>query len=439
MNSQFVIEAGGVLQGEITVPGDKSISHRAVMFASIAQGKSQIFGVLRSADVLCTIGAMRAIGVHIEEGTNGDIVVHGTGQFRTPREPIYVGNSGTSMRLLSGLFAGLNIPVELQGDDSLSTRPMRRVANPLCSMGFAVNTSAEGTAPIVIEERDVNVAIEDFNYSLPVASAQIKSCILLASLFSASRTIIDEPHKSRNHTELMLKDFGADIRVKGNEVTLVGGRELIARDVQVPSDISSAAFFMVAASIVPNSDITLKRIGLNPTRDGIIHLLKKMGADITIENQTHSGSEIVADIRVRHAPLKGIVINSEYVPLAIDEFPIIFVAAACATGKTKLRDAAELRTKESDRISVMVEALKKMNIKITEYEDGVDIIGGTLKPTEDVLESHNDHRIAMSLAVAGMAMKSGSITLNEVETVNSSFPDFHSIMAKVGMKITLHK
>jgi 3-phosphoshikimate 1-carboxyvinyltransferase len=436
MSKHFVIESGGKLRGEIKIPGDKSISHRAIMLASIAQGNSQINGLLRSGDVLCTLAAMRAIGVHIEEGTDGALLVHGTQSYRTPLEPIYVGNSGTAMRLLVGLFAGLNISAKFYGDESLSTRPMKRVTDPLCSMGFIVKSS-EGTAPLIIESQNQIEDLNDFNYSMPISSAQVKSCILLASLFSQTRTTISEPFKSRNHTELMFKDFGADIRVKGNEVTLVGGKKLLAHDVQVPSDISSASFFMVAASIIPDSDITMKRVGINSTRDGIIHLLKKMGADISIENKRHCGSEIVADIRVRSAPLNGIMIENQYISLAIDEFPILFVAAACAKGKTKLRNASELRTKESDRIAIMAQALQKMNIKTTEYEDGIDIIGGTLKPTDQILDSHNDHRIAMSLSVAAMAMKSGSLKLSGVETVASSFPNFHTNMHNAGMKITL--
>lgn len=437
MSNQYIIESGGFLQGELSVPGDKSISHRALMFASIARGNSQISGLLRSSDVLCTLTAMRAIGVIIEESTDGSILIHGTEDFRTPREPIYLGNSGTAMRLLCGLFAGLNIVVQLHGDHSLSQRPMKRITDPLCSMGFRVKTQENGTAPIIIEAHNHNRHLEDFDFSSPIASAQIKSCILMAGLFSNSRTTVNEPAKSRNHTELMLKDFGADIRIKGNSVTLVGGRHLTARDVQVPSDISSAAFFMVAASITPNSDITLLRVGINPTRDGIIHLLKLMGANITLENKRQSGSEIVADIHVCHAPLKGIKIPEEYIALAIDEFPILFIAAACAKGKTRLRGATELRTKESDRIHVMAEALNQMHINVKEYDDGLDIIGGKLRAPETPLESHDDHRIAMSLSVAAMAMQHGSLMINGAETVASSFPDYHLLMAKAGMKITL--
>lgn len=435
MSHQYIIQAGGTLEGSITVAGDKSISHRALMLTAIAHGNSQISGLLHSDDVLCTLAAMRAIGVPIEENTDGTLIVHGNMKFHQPREPIYVGNSGTAMRLLSGLLAGLNIPAELQGDDSLSKRPMRRVVDPLCSMGFIVKATTEGTAPIVIEERDPKMKIEDFNYTLPVASAQIKSCLLMAALFSPSRTIINEPSKSRNHTELMLRDFGADIRIRGDKTTLVGGHDLCARDIQIPSDLSSASFFIVAATLIPNSDIILKNVGLNPTRDGVIQLLKQMGADIHIHNKRQNSSEIIADLHVRYAPLRGISIGEEYVALAIDEFPILFIAASCAKGKTRLRGASELREKESDRIQVMAQSLEKMNIKVKEYDDGIDITGGRLKAPNERLESHNDHRIAMALSVAAMAMQSGHLMINNVDTVESSFPDFHLLMQSAGMRI----
>ena len=373
----YRVEAGGVISGTCRVPGDKSISHRSIMLAAIAAGETRISGFLEGEDALATLNAFRSMGVSITDPDGGKVVVQGVGMggLRAPREALYLGNSGTSMRLLAGLLAGQGFDVELVGDESLSRRPMERVAVPLRAMGAAIETGAGGVPPLKIRGQQPLTAI---NYTLPVASAQVKSCVLLAGLYARGETSVTEPAPTRDHTERMLRGFSYRVEVEGATARLAGGGSLTACDIDIPADISSAAFFLVAASIAPGSDLVLEHVGMNPTRTGVIDILRLMGADISVQNEAVVGGEPVADLRVRSAPLQGIEIPPELVPLAIDEFPVLFVAAACAEGRTTLGGAEELRVKESDRIQVMADGLVRLGIDASPLADGIVINGGAI-------------------------------------------------------------
>lgn len=429
----FVVSPGGRLNGDIRVPGDKSISHRAIMLAAIADGITNISGFLEGEDCLATINAFRAMGVQINDPEGGNVTVHGVGidGLQTPMAPLDMGNSGTSMRLMAGFLAGQKFDSELVGDSSLMTRPMRRVTDPLQTMGAVINTTEEGTAPIRITGGS---SLQGIDYRLPVASAQVKSAVLLAGLYAQGKTCTREPTPTRDHTERMLSGFGYALeRSAGDCVCIRGGGRLKGRQIDVPADISSAAFFMVGASIAPGSDVWLRHVGMNPTRTGVIDILRRMGADISIGNESEVGGEPVADIHVCHAKLKGIAIPEELVPLAIDEFPAIFVAAACAEGITTLTGAEELRVKESDRIAVMADGLKILGVQAKPTADGIVIQGGDGFDS-GVVESHGDHRIAMSFAMAGLRA-SGNITIRNCSNVNTSFPDFVVLAHKAGLSI----
>ncbi|MDT8451773.1 MAG: 3-phosphoshikimate 1-carboxyvinyltransferase [Gammaproteobacteria bacterium] len=430
---KFTVQNGGVLKGRIRVPGDKSISHRSIMFAAIAEGTSHISGFLEGEDSLNTLRAFRAMGVDIEGPDNGKVVVHGVGMqgLKKPPQALDVGNSGTSMRLLAGLFSGLAFDVELKGDVSLSKRPMARVTRPLAEMGAVVETATEGRPPLKIRGGKELHAI---HYQMPMASAQVKSCCLLAGLYARGRTCVTEPAPTRDHTERMLTAFGWPVEVKGDTVCLQGPAKLSACDVDVPADISSSAFFMVGASIALNSDITLEHVGVNPTRTGVIDILKLMGADIELMNPREAGGEPVADIRVRSAQLKGVVIPAHLVPLAIDEFPAIFVAAACAEGETVITGAEELRVKECDRIQVMAEGLQALGIDARATADGMVIQGGSIQSGR--VHSHDDHRIAMAFSMAALRA-SGHIEIEDCDNVSTSFPDFVELTASAGLAITV--
>ncbi|MDX1345866.1 MAG: 3-phosphoshikimate 1-carboxyvinyltransferase, partial [Sedimenticolaceae bacterium] len=358
---RYSVQPGGSLNGEIRVPGDKSVSHRSIMLGSIAEGVTHISGFLEGEDSLATLQAFRDMGVEIEGPVDGKVTVHGVGMhgLKAPSKPLDLGNSGTSMRLLSGLLAGQGIDVTLVGDASLSSRPMRRVTEPLAMMCAAIDTTEKGTAPLHIKPVE---KLEPLHYEMPMASAQVKSCILLAGLYADGQTCVTEPAPTRDHTERMLRGFGYKVETNGNRVCLEGGGKLRATNIDVPADISSAAFFLVGASIAENADLTIRHVGMNPTRIGVINILREMGADIEVLNETEVGGEPVADLRVRSAKLKGIRIPEEQVPLAIDEFPVLFVAAAWAEGKTVLTGAAELRVKESDRIQVMADGLQALGV-----------------------------------------------------------------------------
>jgi 3-phosphoshikimate 1-carboxyvinyltransferase len=419
------------LRGSIRVPGDKSISHRSIMFASLAEGTSHISGFLDGEDSLNTLRAFQAMGVNIEGPHEGKVTIEGVGMhgLKPPAGTIDLGNSGTSMRLLSGLLAGQKFDVELSGDVSLSKRPMKRVTDPLQQMGAKVDTAEGGKPPLKITG---NQALHGFSYQMPMASAQVKSCCLLAGLYAQGKTCVTEPAVTRDHTERMLKAFSCDVEVSNSTACVIGPAKLIATDIDVPSDISSAAFFMVGASIAAGSDIVLQHVGINPTRTGIIDILKLMGADITFTNQQEIGGEPVADIRIKSAVLKGIHVPEELVPLAIDEFPVLFVAAACAEGETVVTGAEELRVKESDRIQVMADGLQAIGVNAQATADGMIIQGGTIG--SGTVNSHDDHRIAMAFAMAALRAE-GDIQIDDCDNVNTSFPGFAELAASCGLSI----
>lgn len=427
---RYVVQPGGSVVGKLRVPGDKSISHRSIMLGSIAEGTTTVTGFLEGEDALATLQAFRDMGVTITGPNNGTLKIEGVGLhgLQKPQADLDVGNAGTAMRLLSGLMAGQTFSVTLTGDNSLTKRPMNRVAKPLREMGVVVDTADEGRPPITIHGKQPQA----IHYDMPMASAQVKSCVLLAGLYAEGKTSVTEPAPTRDHTERMLRGFGYEVLTHGSEVSLQGGGKLSAIAIDVPADISSAAFYMVAASIAPGSDITLQHVGINPTRDGIITLLKLMSADIVLFNQREVGGEPVADIRVRYAPLKGIDIPKALVPLAIDEFPVLFVAAACAEGRTVLTGAEELRVKESDRIQVMAEGLQSLGVNAQPTADGMIIEGGQLSGGE--VETHDDHRIAMSFTMAALRA-SGPVTINNCAHVATSFPDFVGLAQKSGISI----
>lgn len=427
----FLANPGGSLSGRIRVPGDKSISHRSIMLGSLANGTTEVEGFLEGEDALATIQAFRDMGVVIEGPHHGRVTVHGVGLhgLKAPAGPLYMGNSGTSMRLLSGLLAAQPFDTTLTGDASLSKRPMNRVAKPLREMGAVIETGPEGRPPLNIKGGQ---RLTGMSYEMPMASAQVKSCLLLAGLYAAGKTSVTEPAPTRDHTERMLRGFGYPVNVEGSTASVESGHALSATRIEVPADISSAAFFLVAASIAEGSELVLEHVGINPTRTGVIDILKLMGGDITLENQREVGGEPVADIRVRAAKLKGIEIPENLVPLAIDEFPVLFVAAACAEGRTVLRGAEELRVKESDRIQVMADGLQTLGVKAEPTPDGIVIEGGVMGGGE--VWAHGDHRIAMSFSVA--SLRAGApIRIHDCANVATSFPNFLGLAAQVGIRV----
>ena len=428
----FIANPGTSVQGRIRVPGDKSISHRSIMLGSIAEGVTEVEGFLEGEDSLATLQAFRDMGVVIEGPHHGRVTIHGVGLhgLQAPPGPIYVGNSGTSMRLLAGLLAGQQFTTELTGDASLTKRPMGRVANPLREMGASIDTGADGRPPLHIHGGQSQ--LKGMQYVMPMASAQVKSCLLLAGLYAEGKTSVTEPAPTRDHTERMLRGFGYPVQVDGATATVESGHKLTGCKIDVPADISSAAFFMVAASIAEGSDLTLEHVGINPTRIGVINILRAMGGDITLSNEREVGGEPVADIRIRYAGLKGIDIPLDQVPLAIDEFPVLFVAAACAEGRTVLRGAEELRVKESDRIQVMADGLQALGIKAEPTPDGIVIEGGVMGSA--TIDSHMDHRIAMSFAVASLRA-TGEIRITDCIHVGTSFPGFIDLARSVGINI----
>jgi len=435
MNARFIVSASKPLHGTLRVPGDKSISHRAIMIGAIAEGTTRITGFLEGEDTLCTLAALQALGVTIDRPAPTRVIIHGVGLhgLQAPRAPLYLGNSGTSMRLLAGLLAGQTFFTELHGDASLSRRPMRRVTEPLAQMGARLATTAQGTPPLHIHGQSKHTPLHGIDYTLPVASAQVKSCLLLAGLYAQGTTCITEPAPTRDHTERLLAGFGYPVQCQDLRVCLTGGSPLRATTVDVPADLSSAAFFIVGASIAEHSDILLQHVGINPTRTGIIDILQQMGADIEIQNAHTSGGESIADIRVRYRPLHGITIPENLVSLAIDEFPIIFIAAACAKGTTVLTGAAELRVKESDRIQVMADGLRALGVNAQPTPDGMIIHGGPLHG--GVIDSHGDHRVAMAFTIAALRANT-TITINDCENVATSFPNFVDLAQRVGITIT---
>ena len=427
----YLVQPGGKLTGRVRVPGDKSISHRSVMLGSLADGVTRVTGLLEGEDVLSTLGAFRAMGVSADGPDNGNLIIHGVGLhgLKAPRRVLDMGNSGTAMRLMTGILAGQPFDVELTGDASLNKRPMGRVADPLRTMGASIATSEGGRPPLRIQG---GRKLHGIGYRLPVASAQVKSCLLFAGLYADGETAVTEPAPTRDHTERMLRGFGYTVQTRGARVSLRGGGRLKACDIDVPADISSAAFFLIGASIAPGSDIVLEHVGVNPTRLGVINILKLMGADLALLNPREVGGEPVADIRVRAARLHGIRIPEDQVPLAIDEFPALFIAAAAAAGETILTGAHELRVKESDRIAVMAQGLARLGIDARETPDGIVIQGGRWRGGE--IDSHGDHRIAMAFAMAGLCA-SGPITVRDCKNVDTSFPGFARLAARAGLSI----
>lgn len=427
----FVITPGGRLSGRLRVPGDKSISHRSIMFGALADGVTRIRGFLEGADALGTINAFRAMGVRIEGPTSGEVTVHGVGinGLQAPAGPIDLGNSGTSMRLLAGLLAAQSFDTVLTGDESLSHRPMRRVTEPLARMGARIDAEAGGTPPLHIHG---GRTLYGTDHDSPVASAQVKSALLLAGLYADGRTCVREPAPSRDHTERMLGGFGYPVERDGLVACVRGGGRLTACEIDVPGDISSAAFFLVGASIAPGSDLILEHVGMNPTRTGVIDVLRMMGADIEIRAERVVGGEPVADLRVRTAALRGIDIPPEVVPRAIDEFPALFIAAACADGRTVLTGAEELRVKESDRIQSMADGLVTLGIAAEPTADGIVIEGGRFSGGE--IASHHDHRVAMSFAVAGLGA-GAPIRVTDCAYVETSFPGFAAAARSLGLHI----
>ncbi|MEX0430758.1 3-phosphoshikimate 1-carboxyvinyltransferase [Spiribacter insolitus] len=428
---RFIVEPGGALHGDVQVPGDKSISHRSVMLGSIAEGETRVEGFLEGDDAMATLAAMRALGVRIEGPEDGRLRIQGVGLhgLQAADSPLDLGNSGTSMRLFSGLLAGQPFVSELVGDASLMRRPMRRVTDPLTRMGARIGTASNGTAPLRIEPVP---GLRGIDYEMPMASAQVKSALLLAGLYAEGETCVIEPAVTRDHTERMLTAFGVPVDVKGPRVRITGGASLTGGEVAVPGDISSAAFFLVGASIASQASVTFTNVGLNPTRTGVIEILQRMGASIDIDARHTDAGEPVGKLTVEPAPLQGIDIPPELVPLAIDEFPAIFVAAACAHGETVLRGAEELRVKESDRIAVMAEGLAKLGIEVYPQPDGIRIVGGQLRGGH--VKAYGDHRIAMSFAMAALAAD-GPVTIDDCAEVDTSFPGFVELAHRAGLAI----
>ncbi|TNJ34620.1 3-phosphoshikimate 1-carboxyvinyltransferase [Arenimonas terrae] len=419
--------AGAPLRGEIVVPGDKSVSHRAIMLAALAEGSSRITGFLEGEDTRATAAIFQRLGVGIE-ADGAERIVRGVGLhgLRAASGPLDCGNAGTGMRLLAGLLAGQRFASELVGDASLSRRPMGRVIEPLRRMGASIESAPGGLPPLRIH---TNNSLQAIDFETPVASAQVKSAVLLASLYASGETFVREPHPTRDYTERMLAAFGWPIAFGPGWARLGGGHRLRATDVDVPADFSSAAFFLVAASVVPGSDLRLRRIGMNPRRTGLLAALRLMGADISEEAAGEQGGEPVADLRVRHARLRGIAVPEALVPDMIDEFPALFAAAALAEGRTVVSGAAELRVKESDRIAVMAAGLRALGARIAETPDGAVIEGGRLTGGE--ADSQGDHRIAMSLAIAGQCA-AGEVRIGDCANVATSFPGFLALAQSVG-------
>ncbi len=415
----------------ITVPGDKSISHRALMLGSIAEGRTDVSGFLSGEDCLATAAAMRALGVTIEQPDATSLLIQGVGRdgLQAPDQDIDLGNSGTAMRLLAGLLAGQRFSCTLTGDESLTGRPMGRIIKPLTLMGAAIESDCDGTPPLQLSG---GLKLHAIDYDLPIASAQVKSALLLAGLYAEGRTSVTEPAVTRDHTERMLASMGADLSVENGTVSIVGGQDLRGCTVEVPGDLSSATFIILATLLSQDADILIENVGINPTRTGVIDILKGMGANLALENRRSLGQEPVADLRVRASQLHGGPVDPALVPLAIDEFPALFVAAAAAKGKTSFSGLEELRVKESDRISAMADGLRRLGIQVEETPDGAAVHGGRFTGGE--VESYHDHRVAMSLAIAG-TIADGEVLVRGVDNVDTSFPGFMDLMNSLGAHI----
>jgi 3-phosphoshikimate 1-carboxyvinyltransferase len=432
MTESFRAEPSKSVQGRIRVPGDKSISHRSLMLGGIASGISEVEGFLDSADCLATLNALRLMGVRVEQvsATNLRIQGVGAGGLCAPADALDMGNAGTAIRLFMGLLCGQNFRSVLDGDASLRRRPMERVAKPLRLMGARISTE-DGTPPVVIRPAEGLVGIE---YAMPVASAQVKSAVLLAGLRAEGTTVVTERAPTRDHTELMLRAFGVEVATTLGRVALRGGQSLRGTRIEVPGDISSAAFFIVAGCLAGREGFTIENVGINPTRTGVLDILRLMGAGIRVHPRSTVGTEPVADLEITATSLKGIRVPESLVPLAIDEFPVLFIAAACAQGETTVSGAAELRVKESDRLAVMAEGLGRMGIVHELAPDGIRIAGNQ-RFSGGVVDSHGDHRIAMAFAVASLA-SNAPITIRDTANVRTSFPTFVETARLSGLQIS---
>lgn len=421
------LKKANALKGSISIPGDKSISHRAIMFGALAKGTTRVQNFLQGADCLSTIDCFRKLGIEIENHPE-EILIHGKGLhgLSAPASRLEVGNSGTTTRLISGILAGQNFTTELNGDASIQSRPMKRIIEPLRMMGANIESLRKNDcAPLRIEP----ARLQGISYQSKVASAQVKSCILLAGLYANGSTSVSEPYISRNHSEILLKQFGAKLNVKDTTVSIEPDPDLQAQEIQVPGDISSAAYFIAAGLIMPNSEILIKNVGINPSRDGILRVCKEMGADITLLNENWDNGEPTADILVKSSSLHGTTIGGAVIPTLIDELPVVAALACFANGTTMIKDAQELKVKESNRIDVMVENLQKMGATVTATEDGMIIEGGN--PLHGaVIESKNDHRIAMTFAVTALAAE-GETEILDADCVNISYPNFYKDLNKL--------
>lgn len=427
----FRVEPSAIGDATVRVPGDKSISHRSIMLGSIADGDTRVRGFLRGEDCLATLRAFRAMGVRIDEHDETSLTVHGAGLdgLRRPEGPLDLGNSGTAIRLMAGLLAGQAFDTELVGDASLSGRPMGRIIEPLTRMGAVIESDCDGTPPLEIRG---GMRLSGIDYVLPVASAQVKSCVLLAGLYADGETRVTEPAVTRDHTERMLRTLGADVRTRGDQVSVRGQSRLEGTDIEIPGDLSSAAFVILAALLADDAQVTIRAVGVNPTRTGVLDILRGMGADIELANPRSLGSEPIADLRVRSSALRGTKVDPDMVSLAIDEFPVLFAAAAAASGETEFDGLAELRVKESDRVAAMADGLGALGIEVVETAGGAIVHGGRLGG--GIIDSHDDHRIAMALAVAGTAA-AGPVRVRNVDNVATSFPGFVELMASLGANI----
>ncbi|MEO1201819.1 MAG: 3-phosphoshikimate 1-carboxyvinyltransferase [Pseudomonadota bacterium] len=428
----YLIEPAAVGDATVRVPGDKSISHRAIMLGSIAEGTSHVRGFLPGEDCLATLRAFRAMGVAITSIDETSLSIEGVGLdgLRAPGARLDLGNSGTAMRLMAGLLAGQSFDTELVGDASLSGRPMDRIIEPLTRMGAVIESDCDGTPPLQIRG---GLRLGAIDYVLPVASAQVKSCVLLAGLYADGETSVTEPAVTRDHTERMLRTLGATVRSRGGQVSVSARPRLKGAELEVPGDLSSAAFVVLAALLGTDSEVTIRSVGVNPSRTGVLDILKSMGADIELLNPRSLGAEPVADLRVRSSALEGTRVDPGLVSLAIDEFPVLFVAAAAAKGETVFDGLAELRVKESDRVAAMAEGLAAMGIEVEENDDGAIVRGGTLGG--GTVDSHDDHRIAMALSVAA-TVASGPVRVRDVDNVATSFPGFVDLLSGLGANIT---
>jgi 3-phosphoshikimate 1-carboxyvinyltransferase len=430
----FTVDPSALTSGKVTVPGDKSISHRALMLGAIAEGQTAIRGFLNGEDCLATLAALRAMGVTINQLTDTELIIEGCGSggLKPPTEPLDMGNSGTAMRLFAGLLSGQWFSSKLVGDESLSQRPMNRIIDPLTNMGAQIDAT-DGKPPLAIHG---GRPLSGISYRLPVASAQVKSAILLAGLFAEGETSIVEPKTTRDHTERMLRSMGAEVTSGETQIVMRGKQALRGTEIEVPADLSSAAYIVLAALLAPECEVVIMNVGVNPTRTGAIDILRDMGADIGLDNVRLFGEEPVADITVRSSKLTGIDVDPARVSLAIDEFPMLFVAAACARGKTTFSGIEELRVKESDRIGVMVEGLRQLGATVDETDDGAVVHGTRLEGGR--IMSQGDHRVAMAFAVAATVAE-WTVRIDDTDAVATSFPGFVNCLSSLGISIATHQ